>query len=740
MRNLKMRGLAEFAGATTLLLAPCLALSQADTSRSVEVLEEIVVTAQKREQNLQDVGIALTAISGRELTRLGFTDTTDIVQQVPSLQFQSTSTFSTLNIRGVSQTEFTDQNELPVAVVVDGVYISSPGAVQTQLFDLERVEVLRGPQGTLFGRNSTGGLVHYVTRKPTSSLSGGASLTYGSYDQIKLDGAIGGPLSGDKVLGRIAVAANYYDGYLDNLLGPDVLAARNYSARGQLQFLPSDDLTILVKVQASINDNERNGGYVWNPAAPGPDGLGVDIGPNDNPFGTCDGCDLLGYRNPSSDPYEQSFDTPGFFDRKAYESSVTIDWDTSLGTLTSVTDYYTQAKDYLEDTDASPNPLFLYTTNHDLDQFSQELRLSSSSESLFWVAGLYYLNIKSDFYQSLAFNFGPGVDFFGYDDRTDETSSWAAFGQIEYPLAERWKLITGLRWTEDTKKLNALTVPAFGDGTPIIINSGTIGGAAKQTFSNWQGKLQLEWRPKDDYLLYAGISRGTKAGGFQGSLNPDPAFLVFDEEKLTNFETGFKLTFAGGTTRLNGSVFYYDYEDYQAFTFNQTTLAARVQNKPAKVKGAELEFFSQPVRPLEIGLGLSLLDARAKDIVLPSGLVTDRDMPQAPSSSINGLIRYSVPVRNGSLSLQFDFKYNASSYFTVNNAPVEKEDAYWLSNARIAYEPEGGRWGASVFVKNIADAYYRVYALDVSGLGFSNDRPGQPRWFGVNFSYNLAAE
>lgn len=720
-------------------LAPGLAAAQeAPVTRGTGGLEEIVVTAQKREQNLQDVGIALTAISGADLARRGYAETTDIVQQVPSLQFQSTSTFTTLNIRGVSQTEFTDQNELPVAVVVDGVYISSPGAVQTQLFDINRVEVLRGPQGTLFGRNSTGGLVHFISNKPTESLSVYVNMTYGSYNQVKVDGAIGGPLASDKVLGRLSVAANYHDGYLENTIGPDVLSARNYSGRGQLQFLPNDDLSILVKLQSSVNDDERNGGYVWDPAAPGPDGLGVHVGRNENPWGTCDGCDLLGYRNPSSDPFRQSMDTDGYFDRTATEGSITADWKTALGTFTSVTDFYTHDKKYLEDTDASPNPLFVYETKHELKQFSQEFRLSSTSDDLFWVVGLYYLNIESDFFQSLAFNFGPGVDFFGYDKRTDDTSSMAAFGQIELPLGDRFKVVTGLRLTSDTKKLDAVTVPAFGDGSQIVIDRSTIGKDAEQKFDNWQGKLQLEWRPADDYLVYAGVSRGTKAGGFQGSLNPDPELLVFDQEELTSYEVGFKLTTLSNKVRLNGSAFYYDYKDYQAFTFNQTTLAANVQNRPAEVTGAELELFAHPVAPLEMAFGLSLLDAKAEGIVLPSGAVVDRALPQAPDVSVNGLLRYRVPVSSGNFFVQVDGKYNADSYFTVNNAPVENEDAYWIGNASVAYESGDGRWGASVFVKNLSDTYYRVYALDVSGLGFSNDRPGLPRWFGISFNYNLA--
>jgi len=697
-------------------------------------LEEVVITAQKHAQNLQDVGISVTAISSEQLAQFGMRESTDLVQQVPSLQFQSTTTFATFNIRGVSQTEFTDQHELPVAVVVDGVYLSSPGAVQTQMFDLDHVEVLRGPQGTLFGRNSTGGMVQFVTRKPTAERSGYVDLHAGSYGEIGFDGAIGGALSGDTLLGRVAVSVEDHNGYLKNRLGAATLAARVYAGRGQLLFQPNEDLHALLKLQLSRNDHERSGGYTWDPAAPGADGLGVHVGPNDNPWGTCDGCDLLGYRNPSSDPYDQAFDTQGYFDRNAHEASLTVDWNTPLGTLTSVTDYYSHDKDYLEDTDASPNPLFKYATAQQLDQFSQELRLSSPANTPFWVIGAYFLNINSRMYQSLAFNFGPGVDLFGYDRRKDETRSVAGFAQTELPLAERLKLVAGGRWTSDTKRLDGVHVNPFGDGTVMVLNASTLGSRAERTYSLWQGKLQLEWRPAVDTLLYAGVSRGAKAGGFQG--NMEAAEISFGAEKLTDFEAGFKLEGFDHRLRLNGSVFYYDYKDYQAFEFNQVTLATVIQNLPARVHGGELELYAQPVRNLQLGLGLSVLDTLAKGVTLPSGQIVNRDLPQSPATSVNGLARYSIPLTNGTLALQADFKYTGDFYFTVNNAPVEHEPAYLISNARISYELPSG-WSFAVYGKNLGNRYYRVYALDVSGLGFSNDRPGVPRWFGVEARYGF---
>jgi iron complex outermembrane receptor protein len=313
----------------------------------------------------------------------------------------------------------------------------------------------------------------------------------------------------------------------------------------------------------------------------------------------------------------------------------------------------------------------------------------------------------------------------------------AAFGHVEFPISDTLRLVTGARWTDDRKKLDGESVDAFGSGIPVLLNRAQLGSAVDVSYGNWQAKAQVEWRPAPETLYFLGVSRGTKAGGFQGRM--DPANLTFDQEVLTNYEGGFKITALNDSLRLNGSVFYYDYKDYQAFEFNQTSLATTIQNLPARVKGAELELYARPARPLEIGLGVSVLDTVAKGVVLPGGAIVDRDMPQSPGVSVNGLARYTVPVRSGSVALQVDFKYNGGYYFTVNNAPVEREPAYTIGNVRLSYESADGRWSAGAFVTNVLDKEYRVYSLDVSGLGFSNDRPGVPRWFGINVGYRLVA-
>ena len=237
---------------TAITLLPIAGFAQ--ESRSV--LDEIVVTAQKREQNLQDVGIAVTAFSSNQVEALGFTNSTDVVAMTPGLNYtipQGESSNINLFLRGVGLNDFSDNNENPVAIYVDEVYHPATGGLSFQLFDMERIEVLRGPQGSLFGRNTTGGLVHYVSRRPADEVDGYFNLTGGSNSQIKLEAAIGGPL-GDSVAGRLSVATNQYDGYTDNRAGPDYNEGDSRAVRGQLAFSPSDSLDVLLSVLYSDSD------------------------------------------------------------------------------------------------------------------------------------------------------------------------------------------------------------------------------------------------------------------------------------------------------------------------------------------------------------------------------------------------------------------------------------------------------------------------------------------------------
>ncbi|HYE48634.1 MAG TPA: TonB-dependent receptor [Azospirillaceae bacterium] len=704
------------------------------SARSQE-LEEVVVTAQKRAQSLQDVGVAITALSGDRLQEMGMRSTTDIVSQVPSLQVSKFSPAVTVfNIRGVSQNDFSAHLEGPVAVYMDEAYVSALGGLDNQMFDLERVEILRGPQGTLFGRNATGGLIHFVSRKPEAVPDGYLQATAGEFGQRQLEGAVGGAL-GDGMAARASFSLNRQDGYLENRIGRDVHGARNYAGRVQLLVDVGADADFLLNVRGSKNDDEPAGGYSHAPAARDADGLGRRVAGDEDFYGTCAGCDPYGYREPDDDPHTGSFDREGFFDRSTRGITGRLRWDVGGAELVALSDYIHLKKRYGEDTDGSPNAVLNYDTRQTFDQVSQEMRLSGDGEGLRWVGGAYYLDIRTRDAAAVA------LPLFGarYDTRWGlRTRSWALFGQAEADLAPDWTVIAGARYTDDDKRFRFRQSEAT-LGELIRFDATRFPDLAARDFRDVNAKAELDWRPVDDVLAYASVNRGTKGGNWAAPVLPSGPVegierdLPHDKEVLTSYELGVKSTVLGGSTRINAAAFYYDYDDYQAFTLQNVSQS--IGNRNAVAKGFELELTTAPAEGLEVQLGVSLLDGEVEDIRLPEGGTADRDLPQMPGLGLNGLVRYAWPVLGGEAVAQGDFKYSDSFYFTVLNSAIDREPSYLVGNLRLSFTSGDERWQAALFVNNVTDERYRTYTLDASALGFALDSFAPPRWFGASIAY-----
>ena len=706
-----------------------------------EEVGDIVVTAQKREQNLQDVALAVTALGGQTLEAIGRQDVTALAGQVPSLQVnQYSPTITVFNIRGVSQNDFADSQEAPIAFYNDEVYVGALGAISGQTFDLERVEILRGPQGTLFGRNATGGLVQIITAKPTDTLEGFASLTVGSYGQIATEAAISGPIT-DRVRARLSGTTNHHGGYIENDIGPDLGASRFYAGRFQIEADVGETGKLSLKLQGLRNDNERSGGpYTHAATGFNDDGLGFALAPDQDFWGTCPDCDALGFKPDDNDPFTTSVDHDARFDRKYW--SATLRYEQKFGDIdfVSLTDYQDLRKRYSEDSDMSPEPIFVYRTAQDLYQLSQEFRLSGDSEKFQWLVGAYGLKIKTDNDYEVDVSQLLGVKE-NYGGR-QITESLAVFGQVEYRPIEQVGFVLGARYSWDWKSFDFTHVETANDGSTtgpaFVFNRTTQPDLAKQKFDNYSLKAEVNLRPNEDTLFYFGVNRGTKSGGFgvQAFQPIDPATLPFKEEVLTNYEAGFKLTLADRKLNLNGSIFYYDYKNYQAFEI--INLSQFVTNKSANITGAELELYARPVRGLTLSGFLALLDTRVKDVRLPFGRVADRVMPQAPSLSYGGLVRYEFPVGPGSLSLQTDWKYDGKQYFSTFNAPIDREPSRVVGNARIAFRTSDDHWEVAAFVNNLTDKEYRIYNLDLSTtFGSSQQTFARPRWFGGSVKYSF---
>jgi iron complex outermembrane receptor protein len=739
--------------------------------QAVTPFEEVVVTAQRREQNIQDVGIAVTPLGEKALHDLNITTATDIVKAVPNLKMNAYSSAQVVfNIRGVSQNDYGDQQEPPVAVYQDDSYSSSINLASFPVFDLARVETLRGPQGTLFGRNATGGAIQFISNRPTETFEGFANLTLGNYNTTILDGALSGPL-GDAVQGRLAFIVNQDDGWMESIIPgvPDRGGNDHYALRGRLAWQAGDATEVNLIARYLKADRETQAGlYSHEPACPNAQNQGEFTPPDFAcPFWlTGPGEAGTGFEEPSiipsrgGDPYKTAETEPSYVDREIIGGQVRVDHDFGGATLTSITDYQTSDKFYTEGGDASPVEGVFFFQGSDIDQISQEFRLSWSAGDHQMVGGLFYMDVSGDYTGKFA------DPFYGYDPDvafSQDTTSYAAFFQDEWSLDDQWKLIGGLRYWHDSREgayfASAPEVPDLSPPVTIIFNRNEIfpnstdltdvtvtPDDADATFDDYTARLELDYRPSESLLWYLSYNRGSKSGGFTFSTGTpyggtEVDFvngIPFDPETLNAYEIGFKSNI-GDSAMFNVSAFYYDYEDYQAFS--QISQVQTVTNQDAEAQGLEVELNYLPTDRFTLQLGASLMDSKVKDIRLPDQeTIVDHDLPQAPSFSGNALARYEFPLGAGTASIQGDLYYTDDFCFTTLCAPVEQEESYTVANARIGYAAPDGRWEVAAFVNNLFEEEYRVYAFDSSLFaGVVAGVYGKPRTYGITASWRFGA-
>lgn len=694
-------------------------------------LEEVQVTAQKREQNQQDVGIAVSVISAEQLREFEVVNSVDLVNHVTGMMAGTPvgeGNNPNFVLRGVSMNDYADSNEGPVAVYLDDVYNATLAGLTFQLFDLERVEVLRGPQGTLFGRNATGGLVHYISRRPTGDFSASVDMEVAENQQRNVEGVVNGPIT-DTLSGRLAYSSVRHEGTVKNSLGQDGNDADSQAARMQFLLTPSDRLSLLINLFGSDADST---GPRYSHRASYFDGQSNQfVGAQQNIYGTCPGCDAFGYRDPDGDPRTVEHDTPTLLRISNYGISSTLTWFGDIVTLTSVTNYMQVNKRYREEVDAGPLPLLSADYHLDAYQLSQEFRVQATTGALQWTTGIYY------FQHDLLGAQRADASTFGILDMNADwdqrTESMALFGQVEFDISSSWRFIAGLRYTHEEKEFEQLLIDPV---APIFNVNFTQGQPGFTTLDDnyVSGNLALNWQPSDGQLYYASLSRGVKGGGYNAGFlfGLGNENIPFDEETLTSYEIGFKTEFFEGRYRINGAVFYYDYKDFQAFQL--IGIGQSVFNTDAVNKGIDLEFSGRPTDQLELILGVSLLDATAHDIQR-GATRKDRDMVFAPNLSADAVVRYSWPISLGSLILQYDVNYVGDHYFDIFNNPTMKEPGRAISNARFAYHSGVGNWQTAVWLKNITDKEYRNYSLDFTDLSYVADMVGPERSVGVSFSY-----
>ncbi|TDJ35890.1 MAG: TonB-dependent receptor [Gammaproteobacteria bacterium] len=752
---------------TTLCLTPVTALGQEEAG----VLEEIIVTATRRELRLQDLPASVTAFTSQELNDLRVLRPQDLAEQTPGLLTKyGPNGLATVGfyIRGVGINDFTGTVDSAVGIYLDEVFQPTPDMLNFAVFDIERVEVLKGPQGTLYGRNSTGGAINFITAKPTDEPEGYIRGEYSSFSTASVSAAISGPL-GEALQGRLAIKyqdSASSDGYSFNRFTDNELGDNDVTAiRGQLNWKSSDNFEARLmygygKIEAEMPLLMHVAGR--DPNNPGNVCPSIIAGSRDE--GNC--VDLLGYFDPDNDPYDGDANIDTLLDIESQDVIVTLNWTLPRFTVTSITGYNDFEKFQTQDIDASPFVAADNVTYNEVDNFSQEFRLTSDdSFRLKWIVGGNYTDTDIEWFQTIDLTDLAGIPTSNGADQT--TRSWALFGQIVVPVSDKLEFVGGLRYTDEKRSWAGATFigtfdnldQALASGAPILSQlplppgnpnqGGPLDFPSTVKEKNTDFQAVLKYTPNDDMMYYLNISEAFRSGGYSSAvIFSQDALEPYEPENLRAYEAGFKFTLANNTVRLNSAAYFYDFKDFQATFVRATEPSARLQNAgDVEIIGLEASLDWMPTPRLTINLGMNLQDSEivSTEVVLPPldggppTTIEGNEIPNAPKFSYNGRVRYDMPTGSGfTTSFMADFSSVGSHFLEPNNREALAESGYFLLNARINFRPQDGPWYVAAWVRNLTDEDYRSAAQDLFlSLGFSEIVLGQPRTWGIEAGYRF---
>ncbi len=671
------------------------------------LLEEIVVTAEKREASLQDVPVSVTALTGDDMAAIGITTIEDVQLFVPGITVTNDA-MAIVNIRGIGTSAFGVATDPSSTVHIDGVYIPRPTTGYQDMFDVERIELLRGPQGVLFGRNSTGGTLNIITRLPADEFEGTLGVTVGNLSRRKFSGTVSGPL-GERVRARVTLMKNDRDGrFRDVLTGREYQNQDTFAGRAVIAIDVTDRLEFILRGDVNI---DRENGY---PAV------------------------LQNYRQdlidagavrPANPKRQIALDAPVFQNVDNYGVSNTAIWTGDTIGFKSITSWRRSKYGVLIDVDSTN--LFLRNVGFDerSKSFTQELQLYSLDDSrLEWIFGLYYLREDGndnltilDLTRDLAI---PG-------DNT--TNAYAAFGQVRYHVTDALRATFGLRYSYEKKNF------AFG-----VLAGGVrvVDAANSADWDAWTPKFGLDYHVSDDVMVYATASRGFKSGGFQvGEATP------FDPEFLWSYEAGVKSFLADRRLQANIGTFYYDFSNLQVVQIVNGISTTNNAGK-AVLKGFEAEFLALPSDALTINASVAYLDAtyrRFTEVV--GGVEVSRrgnTLPNSPKWKIILGAEYVEEFADGAtLTLRGDFSWQDDVFFRPSNLPQFSFHDYAVINTRVSYRPADGRWEIAFYGRNLTDANYQTYrTAGIAPTGISDENLplavfGEPREYGLQVIFDF---
>lgn len=743
-------------GFTVLTLCTASLAQTADTPESANrrVLEEVLVTAQKRSQRNVEVGINVTGLSGDDLKNVRIDQVRDIAAYVPNMDIkeQVPGAIPVVTIRGVGLEDFSTTNSPAAGVYVDEVPLSSLALMSFDLYDMERLEVLKGPQGTLYGRNSTAGALNIVTAKPSQEWEGYLKLGKGSYRTREAELTLNVPLHDTLALRLAGKAVRQDEGFwtsrfaageapgapgLPGMLGlPDLsLSAAGNSdrdfgkrdidlGRAQLRWEPTEDFRLNLKVDRILQRSEMGQ----------PEFFGQSCAPGSQPIDPENCTDLFGYTDADGDPYTGDWADEFPYEIDQTSRTATADMDFGVAALTWVVGYIDFERFFHIDADATPRDQFNFIQADAAKQLTHELRLAGSMEIVDWLFGVFWSRDQVEIdtegrHQELI----PGLASQITADQ--ETVSKAAFLNLDWHLLDNLVLITGLRYTSELRK--------YEGGSDWTME---VPGTIEDTYtndeirdSNYSWKLGLNYSPTTNSLLYASAAKGTKSGGyFAGVTTAQNQLEPYLPESLVSYELGAKLQ---GVVTVNASLFHYDYENVQTFMRAPPAPVQFIGNVPeSTIYGAEIDLFWLPLERLTVQAGLGYLKTELGGFVGPNGdeIPEGNEMPNSPAKTANLLLRYEMPIWRTSLSLawQGDIHYSDSTFKEATNDTLITADSYSVVNARISLLPERRHWELSLWGKNLREEEYVVQGLNVGVFAIGNRNYNAPKTYGVELSYH----
>ncbi|ARN72712.1 TonB-dependent receptor [Oceanicoccus sagamiensis] len=711
-------------------------------------LEEVVVTATKTSASLQDVPVAVNAFNAETIQEAGINNANDLAIMTPSLTVTSNSSpFNTkLAIRGIGTSQNDPALEPSVGLFVNGVFMGRSGLGMSDLTDIERIEVLQGPQGTLYGKNTNAGLISVFTKRPSfEGVEGYIEATAGNYNKTQLTVAVTGPIS-DTVAYRLSGNTHQHDGYYDNVGGNDQNDADDWNIQGKIIWEPSDQLSILLSGST----------------------MGRDV--------TCCAADVVhenivqdelenqGYPRDKNDPYDYEIgvNQDSSFDMESSMVSLNIDYDLGWGTLTSISawsDY-----DYYSSSDADRSQLDVMYTLEEYsagESLSQELQLTSSYGDIDYMLGLFYYDqeiqrgdggpttVLGEDFLTIAGQQGlpgdvstvaqPGDYLFGQNIWDSQT--FAVFGQATWHVADRWHFTGGIRWTEEDREAdlyvdNFSTSLAAGDDsldTLFDLSAEPIDAVLDRNSENVDWLLKAAYDVGDDSMVYASASTGTKSGNFNG-VNGTVEEREFDDEFTTSYEVGLKSTLFDSSVRLNAAIFLTEIEDYQTQRGREDGLGTIVVNEgEAETSGIDIQLEARPLSNLTLSAGVIYLH----NYEVTEGPSEGRPLLHAADYSGNLGATVVFPLGDGMLFLRGDYTYQDDHITTgVPNYQEKDVDDRTLVNMRTGWRND--QWNISIWGKNLTDDEYASLTPGRNAyVGHTAYFLTPPKTYGATVRYNF---